>query len=309
MKGPFLIAGSLIALSFLHAEPSAQPGRAVPIAPQAAPLSAEPSVPADLDARLKGAGLNWLQVRVNQSVARIIREKKVSLEELNEYLYLMAVPNFAYRGDAGEERLGNDMMGLLGTIKTGEDVEIMEMQWSEMAGMGLPFRKRIIDALLFPPDYFKDAIDLTFFVNMHVLTARIGAALSVRPGIKPLYNSQQKFYRLKKESLQFIYIVNIPNVAYEMVYTGEPLENVIKKYLQEVDLLFPLLERYEKRILSDKTLSYDGRYVKGKNVFIDLWFLHERIKGSAGEAEALLEKALKHQPVEVSGSEKKGNSR
>lgn len=306
MRRTLVVAGSLLIISFLYAEPAAQPTRTPPVAPQAAPLAAEPSVPADLDARLKGAGLNWLQIRVNQSVARIIREKKVSLEELNEYLYLMAVPNFAYRGDAGEEKLGTDMMGLLGTIKTEENVEIMELQWSEMAGMGLPFRKRLTDALLFPPAYFKETIDLTFFVNMHVLTARIGAAFSVRPGIKPLYNSQQKFYRLKKETLQFIYIVNIPNIAYEMVYTGEPLENVAKKYLQEMDLLFPLMERYEKRILSDKTLSYDGRYIKGKNVFIDLWFLHERVKGSVGEAEVALEKALKHQPVEVSGSEKKG---
>lgn len=304
MRTMVLPAIFLFAGTFLFAEPSAQPTRTPPVAPQVASLQAEPSVPADLDTRLKGAGLNWLQIRVNQSVARIIREKKVSLEELNEYLYLMAVPNFAYRGDAGEERLGNDMMGLLGTIKTEENVEIMELQWSEMAGMGLPFRKRLTDALLFPADYFKDAIDLTFFVNIQVLTARIGAAFSVRPGIKPLYNSQQKFYRLKNETLQFIYIINIPNIAYEVVYTGEPLENVIRNYLQEMDLLFPLMERYEKRIISDKTLSYDGRYIKGKNIFIDLWFLHEKVKGSRGEAEAALEKALKHQPVEISGSEK-----
>ncbi len=284
-------------------------GPAVP-APKAppgpVPAADEPFVPADLDAQLKGRGLNWLQTRVNQSIARSIRERKVALESLNEYLFLMTVPNFAYRGDAGEEKLGEDMMGLLGTIKTGEEAVIMELQWAELVGMGLPFKKKLTDALVFPAGYFKSEIDLTFFVDVNTFTARVGAALGVVPKAKPVYNSQQKFYRLKRDDLQCIYIINIPNIAYEMVYTGEPFENIIKQYLKEAEFLFALMEKYEKRLAADKQLTYDGRYIKGKDIFVDLWFLHGKVKGDRASAETLFEALFKHKPVTVSGSEKSG---
>lgn len=284
-------------------------GPAVP-APKAppgpAPAADEPFVPADLDAQLKGKGLNWFQTRVNQSIARSIRERKVALESLNEYLFLMTVPNFAYRGDAGEEKLGEDMMGLLGTIKTGEEAVIMELQWAELIGMGLPFKKKLTDALVFPANYFKSEIDLTFFVDVNTFTARVGAALGVVPKAKPVYNSQQKFYRLKRDDLQCIYIINIPNIAYEMVYTGEPFENIIKQYLKEAEFLFALMEKYEKRLAADKQLTYDGRYIKGKDIFVDLWFLHGKVKGDRAAAETLFEALFKHKPVTVSGSEKSG---
>ncbi|HOW52468.1 MAG TPA: hypothetical protein PLV42_10555 [bacterium] len=284
-------------------------GPAVP-APKAvpgpAPAADEPAVPADFDAQLKGKGLNWFQTRVNQSIARAVRERKVALESLNEYLFLMTVPNFAYRGDAGEEKLGEDMMGLLGTIKTGEEAVIMELQWAELVGMGLPFKKKLTDALVFPASYFKNEIDMTFFVDVNTFTARLGAALGVNPKAKAVYNSQQKFYRLKRDDLQVIYIVNIPNIAYEMVYTGEPFENVIKQYLKEAEFLFALMEKYEKKLTADKALTYDGRYIKGKEIFIDLWFLYGKVKGDRAAAESFIAAALQHKPVTVSGSEKGG---
>lgn len=301
----------IAALLFLFtvAASGAPTGPAAPAAktpPGPAPAADEPFVPADFDQRIKGAGRNWFQTRVNQSIARSIRERKVALESLNEYLFLMTVPNFAYRGDAGEEKLGEDMMGLLGTIKTGEEAVIMELQWTELVGMGLPFKKKLTDALVFPAGYFKSEIDLTFFVDVNTFTARVGAALGVNPKVKPVYNSQQKFYRLKRDDLQVIYIVNIPNIAYEMVYTGEPFENVIKQYLKEMEFLFALMEKYEKKLAADKALTYDGRYIKGKDIFIDLWFLHGKLNGDRAAAEALFEATLQHKPATVSGSEKGG---
>ncbi len=275
------------------------------VVPRVAPAE-EPVVPPDFEASLKGGGKNWLEVRVNQSIARSIRERKVSLEALNEYLFLLTIPNFAYRGDEGEERLGNDIMNLLGTIQTPSQTVMMELQWSELVAMGLPFKKKITDALLFPATYFERDIDFTFFVDMNALTARVGAAFESKPDMKPVYNSSQRFYRVRQGDLSCIFIVNIANVAYEIAYTGEPFENVMKRYVAEAEFLFTVMGQYEKKIKKDKNLEYDGRYIKGKDIFVDLWFLYSAANGNVASAKQLMEKVLQHKPVSVSGSEKKG---
>jgi len=267
----------------------------------------EPSVPSDFDKRLSGSGKNWFQIRINQSVARAIRERKVSLEALTDYLFLMTVPNFSYRGEEGEERLGTDIMNLLGTIQTPQNTVMMELQWSELITMGLPFKKKLTDALLFPTHYFPKEIDLTFFVDLNAFTARVGAAFEGKPKVTPVYNSAQRFYRLRHEDLKCLFIVNITNIAYEIVYTGEPFENIIKRYLAEADFLFSVMGRYEKKIVADNALSYDGRYIKkGKEIFVDLWFLYDTVKGDVSSATSLMERILRHEPVSVSGSEKGG---
>lgn len=289
---------------------------AVPVTPNASasppslplpqPLHEEPTVPPDFDKHLSGSGKNWLQIRVNQSVARAIRERKVSLEALTDYLFLMTVPNFAYRGEDGEERLGTDIMNLLGTIRTPPDTVMMELQWSELITMGLPFKKKLTDALLFPAHYFPNEIDLTFFIDLNAFTARVGAAFEHKPKITPIYNSTQRFYRLRHEDLKCIFIVTITNLAYEIVYTGEPFENVIKRHIAEAYFLFSVMEKYEKKILADKALSYDGRYIKGKEIFVDLWFLYDKVRGDVSSAGSLMERLLRHEAVSVSGSEKGG---
>ena len=294
-----------LALFFLPLSGGPAGAAPVPPVPPAVPVVAnEPSVPDDFDKRLSGSGRNWLQVRVNQSVARAIRERRASLEALTEYLFLMTVPNFAYLGEEGEERLGTDMMNLLGTIQTPQNTVMMELQWSELVTMGLPFKKKLTDALLFPAEHFAQKIDLTFFVDLNALTSRIGAAFEGRPKVTPVYNSAQRFYRLRRDDLKCIVIVNITNMAYEMVYSGEPLENILKRQLAEADFLFALMEKYEKKVLADKQLSYDGRYIKGEDIFADLWFLYDKAGGDISSGAQIMERVLWHEAVSVSGSEK-----
>jgi len=293
---------SVFFVSLCYGAPA--PRTSVPPVPQIV-SEGEPVVSPDFEMRLKGAGMNWLEIRVNQSVARAIRERKVSLEALNEYLFLMTVPNFAYRGEAGEERLGNDIMGLSGTIQTPSQTVMMELQWSELIGMGLPFTKKLTDSLLFPAAYFEKDIDFTFFVDVNALTARVGGAFENKPGMKPVYNSAQRFYRIRRDDLSCIFFVNVTNVAYEMVYTGEPFENVIKRYVAEAEFLFAVMGKYEKKIKGDKRLSYDGRYIKGENILVDRWFLHDATNGDIAEAFRFMEKVLRHEPASVVGSEKK----
>ncbi len=301
-KAAALFGISMFFASFVYGAPVLK----TPVLPVPQTISdGDPAVPPDFEMRLKGAGRNWLEIRVNQSVARAIRERKVSLEALNEYLFLMTIPNFAYRGESGEERLGDDIMGLLGTIQTPSQTVMMELQWSEIADMGLPFTKKLTDSLLFPPAYFEKDIDFTFFVDVNALTSRVGAAFENKPGMKPVYNSAQRFYRIRRENLSCIFIVNVTNIAYEMVYTGEPFENVVKHYVAEAEFLFVVMEKYEKKIKSDKRLSYDGRYIKGENILVDLWFLYDAVNGDIAEASRFIEKVLRHEPVSVVGSEKK----
>ena len=75
--------------------------------------------------------------------------------------------------------------------------------------------------------------------------------------------------------------------------------------MKEAQFLHEVLQKHEKSIVEDKKLEFDGRYIRGKDIMIDLWFLPSNTKMDKVQAEKILKKALKHQPVKVTGSEKK----
>jgi len=85
---------------------------------------------------------------------------------------------------------------------------------------------------------------------------------------------------------------------------GQPIVGYRGRF--DPERAFALMEKYEKKLAADKALTYDGRYIKGKDIFIDLWFLHGKLNGDRAAAEALFEATLQHKPATVSGSEKGG---
>ena len=126
---------------------------------------------------------------------------------------------------------------------------------------------------------------------------------------KPVFNQAEKFYRTKFEGSKLLYFIRIPNIAYEIAYTGELYENIIAQNIKEAQFIHDAIKDVEGKIEKDPLLSFDGRYIKGtKNdkILIDLWFLPQKTAMNKAEAEKIISKALKHEPVNISGNEKEG---
>ena len=270
------------------------------------PIPDPVTLPADYDKKVKASDTNWMEKEINFLVGDAVKKSSVVMKKISDILIVQVVPNYAYIGMEGEEKLGEDLAVILnsGEIKVPSGTKLMNFIYSELLFMKLPFKKRLIDSMIIGADKFPNSIDITFFVNVNILTKKIFNALDNNPEIKPIYNSSKKYYRASFKDSKLLYLIYIPNMAYEIAYTGVTFENVLGKYVLEARFLHELLKNYEKKIDSDKNLSFDGRYIKGKNIMIDLWFLPSKIKLDKKKAEEVFEKALKHLPVKVSGSEK-----
>jgi len=273
---------------------------------QEPPIPKLVTLPADYDQKVKASDTNWMEKEINYLVGDAVKKSSVVMKKISDILIVQVVPNYAYIGMEGEEKLGEDLAEILnsGSLKVPSGTKLMNFIYSELLFMKLPFKKRLIDSMVIGADKFPASIDITFFVNVNVLTKKIFNSLDNIAEIKPIYNSAKKYYRASFKDSKLLYLIYIPNMAYEIAYTGITFENVLGKYVKEARFLHEILKNYEKKIDSDKNLSFDGRYIKGKDIMIDLWFLPVSTKLDKTKAQEIFEKALKHKPVTVSGSEK-----
>ena len=274
------------------------------------PLPPMVELPANYDELIKNSKGNQQEKKIDEIIGKAIKTSHVVIEKLNDFIFLQVVPNFAYSDENGEERLGEDLMQILhsGKIAATENSQFMSLDFTEMRMMGLPFKKRVIDNLVLGADKFDLSISLTFFINMNKLTNMVLNSLENIKDFKPIFNQAEKFYRTKFEGSKMLYFIRIPNIAYEIAYTGELFENIIAKEIREALFIRDAIKNVEGKIEKDPLLSFDGRYIKGvKNdkISIDLWFLPQQTGMNRDEASKIIEKALKHEPVKVSGSEKK----
>ena len=275
------------------------------------PLPPMVELPANYDELIKNSKGNQQEKKIDEIIGKAIKTSHVVIEKLNDFMFLQAVPNFAYSDEHGEERLGEDLMEILhsGKITATENSQFMSLDFTEMRMMGLPFKKRVIDDLVLGADKFDLSISLTFFINMNKLTNMVLNSLENIKDFKPLFNQAEKFYRTKFEGSKMLYFIRIPNIAYEIAYTGELYENIIAQNIKEAQFIHDAIKNVEGKIEKDPLLSFDGRYIKGvKNdkILIDLWFLPQKTAMNKAEAEKIISKALKHEPVNVSGNEKEG---
>ncbi len=261
-----------------------------------------PVLPKNYEQKLSEGSFNWFEKAVNEAVIKTILIKKVTLEKIADYIFLQTIPNYEYNTPKAEEKLGEDLMDILGKFQTSQNTVIQSFVYVNLLKMKLPFKKRLIDSMIVSPDFFvSDSIDLTFFADVNKVTARIREALLRIKGFKPIYNSKNRFYRMKKENSRLIYFVRIPNIIYEMVYTGNTLENILKNQIDEIVFLGKTLDLFEKKIENSKKLTFDGRFIKGKNVFIDLFFLYEKTKGDIKRVKGLMNNALLGKKVDIRG--------
>ena len=219
------------------------------------------------------------------------------------------ISNFAYSDENGEERLGEDLMKILnsGQIAATGNSQFMSLDYLEMKMMGLPFKKRLVDSLVLGADKFDLSISLTFFININKLTNMVLNSLENIKDFKPIFNQAEKFYRTKFADSKMLYFIRIPNIAYEIAYTGELYENIIGREIKEALFIHDAIKDSEKKIEKDPLLSYDGRYIKGvkdDKILIDLWFLPQKTAMNREEAAKIIGKAIKHEPVRISGNEK-----
>ena len=266
-------------------------------------------LPANYDELIKNSKGNQQEKKIDEIIGKAIKTSHVVIEKLNDFIFLQVVPNFAYADENGEERLGEDLMKILhsGKISASENSQFMSLDFTEMRMMGLPFKRRVVDNLVLGADKFDLSISLTFFINMNKLTNMVLNSLENIKDFKPVFNQAEKFYRTKFADSTMLYFIRIPNIAYEIAYTGELYENVIGKQIKEALFIHEAIKNAEKKIDKDPLLSFDGRYIKGvKNdkISIDLWFLPQKTGMNMEEAAKIIEKALKHEPVKISGSEK-----
>ena len=274
------------------------------------PLPPMVELPANYDELIKNSKGNQQEKKIDEIIGKAIKTSHVVIEKLNDFMFLQVVPNFAYSDEHGEERLGEDLMEILhsGRIAASENSQFMSLDFTEMRMMGLPFKRKVIDNLVLGADKFDLSISLTFFINMNKLTNMVLNSLENIKDFKPLFNQAEKFYRTKFEGSKMLYFIRIPNIAYEIAYTGELYENIIAKEIKEALFIHEAVKNVEAKIEKDPQLSFDGRYIKGvKNdkISIDLWFLPQQTGMNRDEAAKIIAKALKHEPVKVSGNEKK----
>lgn len=266
-------------------------------------------LPPNYDDLIKNSKSNTMEKRIDEIIGLSIKSSHVVIEKLNDFMYLQVVPNFAYSDENGEERLGEDLMKILhsGKISTSENSQFMSLDYTEMKLMGLPFKKRLVDSLVLGAEKFDLSISLTFFININKLTNMVLNSLENVKDFKPIFNQNEKFYRTKFENSKMLYFVRIPNIAYEIAYTGELYENVVGRQIKEALFIHNAIKNVEKTIEKDAQLSFDGRYIKSvKNdkISVDLWFLPQKTGMNAAEADKIIKKVMKHEAVKVSGSEK-----
>lgn len=264
-------------------------------------------LPENYEELVKSSTGNVMEKRINIIVGEAITKGKVVLEKVNDILFAQVVPNFAYADDSGEERLGEDLVAILQSNKmeAPRSALFMNLDYRELMMMKLPFKKRLIDSMVIGADKFDLSLDLTFFVNMNALTNSVYNSLKNIKEFTTVYNSSEKYYRTKFEGSNLLFLVRIPNIAYELVYTGELFENIISAQIKEAIFLKNVMKDLEKLIEKDKELKFDGRYIKGKNISIDLWFMAGETGMDVEKGKAIVQKALRHESVELTGSEKK----
>ncbi|MBO4710654.1 hypothetical protein J5681_01905 [bacterium] len=275
------------------------------------PIPPVVELPANYDELIKNSKGNFQEKKIDEIIGKALKTSHVVIEKLNDFMFLQVVPNFAYADEKGEERLGEDLMKILnsGTISAAANSQFMSLDYLEMKMMGLPFKRKLADQLVLGADKFDLSISLTFFINMNKLTNMVLNSLENVKDFKPVFNQAEKFYRAKFENSDMIYFIRIPNIAYEIAYTGELYENIIGKNIKEALFIHDAIKNVESKIKKDPQLSFDGRYIKGvKNdkILIDLWFLPQKTAMNPSEAEKIIAKALKHEPVNISGNEKEG---
>ena len=275
------------------------------------PIPPVVELPANYDELIKNSKGNFQEKKIDEIIGKALKTSHVVIEKLNDFMFLQVVPNFAYADEKGEERLGEDLMEILnsGKISAAANSQFMSLDYLEMKMMGLPFKRKLADQLVLGADKFDLSISLTFFINMNKLTNMVLNSLENVKDFKPVFNQAEKFYRAKFENSDMIYFIRIPNIAYEIAYTGELYENIIGKNIKEALFIHDAIKNVESKIKKDPQLSFDGRYIKGvKNdkILIDLWFLPQKTAMNPSEAEKIIAKALKHEPVNISGNEKEG---
>jgi len=265
------------------------------------------TLPANYDKKVKESNTNWMEKEINKLVGQAVKKSSVVMKRVSDIMIVQVVPNYAYMGEAGEEKLGEDLAMILnsGKVKVSSGAKLMNFHYSELLFMRLPFKKRLIDSMVVGADKFPYSMDITFFINVSLLTKKIFNSLDNIPEIKPIYNSSKKYYKASFKDSKLLYLIYIPNMAYEIAYTGVIFENVLSKYIKEAQFLYEIMKKYEKRIVKDKELDFDGRYIRGKEIMIDLWFLPAKLKSDMKKVDEVFEKILKHKPVKVTGSEKK----
>ena len=275
------------------------------------PVAPVVELPANYDELIKNSKGNQQEKKIDEIIGKALKSSHVVIETLNDFMFLQVVPNFAYADEKGEERLGEDLMEILhsGKISASANSQFMSLDYTEMRMMGLPFKRKVVDNLVLGADKFDLSISLTFFINMNKLTNMVLSSLENVKDFKPVFNQAEKFYRAKFADSKMLYFIRIPNIAYEIAYTGELYENIVAKNIKEALFIHDAIKNVEKKIEKDPLLSFDGRYIKGvKNdkILIDLWFLPEKTAMNQAEAAKIITKALKHEPVNISGSEKEG---
>ncbi len=275
------------------------------------PVAPVVELPSNYDELIKNSKGNVQEKKIDEIIGKALKSSHVVIETLNDFMFLPVVLNFAYADEKGEERLGEDLMEILhsGKISASANSQFMSLDYTEMRMMGLPFKRKVVDNLVLGADKFDLSISLTFFINMNKLTNMVLNSLENVKDFKPVFNQAEKFYRAKFEGSKTLYFIRIPNIAYEIAYTGELYENIIAKNIKEALFIHDAIKNVESKIEKDPLLSFDGRYIKGvKNdkILIDLWFLHEKTAMNQAEAAKIITKALKHESVNISGNEKEG---
>jgi hypothetical protein len=306
----FLKISLIFVLTVLFLNLSAQTEKEIQeIKEQMAKMPVPPVVtlPENYEELVKSSSGNVMEKRINIIVGEAITKGKVVLEKVNDILFAQVVPNFAYSDEAGEERLGEDLIAILQSNKmeAPRSAQFMNLDYRELMLMKLPFKKKLIDSMVIGADKFDLSLDLTFFVNMNALTNSVYNALKNINEFTTVYNSSEKYYRTKFADSNLLFLVRIPNIAYELIYTGELFENIISAQIKEALFLKNVMKDFEKQIEKDKELKFDGRYIKGKNISIDLWFLAGETGMDIEKGKAVIQKALRHEPVELTGNEKK----
>ena len=111
-------------------------------------------LPAGYDDLVKNSKGNSMEKKIDEIIGVSIKSSHVVMEKLNDFIYLQAIPNFAYADENGEERLGEDLMKILrsGKISASDNSQFMSLEYTEMKLMGLPFKTRLIDSLVLSAD-------------------------------------------------------------------------------------------------------------------------------------------------------------
>lgn len=276
-------------------------------------LSADIIIPQGWEDLVNNAQLNWLEKKVNEEVVKAVKTSKVSLTKLDDYLYLQITPNYVYVGDDSDERLAMDISDALGSISGDKDGVFMNLNWYELYTQKLPFNKKLPNAIKvvsssnFYPSKGNLPIDVTFFFELNKLTGMVYSSLGTNKDFKLIYNSKKRFYKIKMEGIKTYFFVHIPNIVYEIAYAGNTFENIIGRKIKEFNIVYGVMKKYESIIDKNSKLSYDGRYIKGDNVFIDMWFFYDYVTQNKLNIDNLFTDILNGKPIKIKGSEKKKN--